>query len=71
MSSADQSVANSEEPSNSNEKLESIREKDYTVESIVGVRVFDGGKEYKVRWEGFTDKDDSWYKYIYIHTHNT
>jgi len=49
-------------------EVESEEEEDYEVEMIVGVRVFDGNKEYKVRWKGFGYRDDSWFLHIHIYT---
>ncbi|XP_054288379.1 chromobox protein homolog 1-like isoform X1 [Macrosteles quadrilineatus] len=35
-------------------------EKDYEVEEIVGLRMKKGKKEFKIRWKGYKESDDSW-----------
>jgi hypothetical protein len=41
-------------------KAEQEQEEVQPVERIVGKRVKDGRTEYRVRWEGFTEADDTW-----------
>lgn len=34
--------------------------KDYEVEKVIDERMFNGKKQYRIRWKGFTAKDDTW-----------
>ena len=33
---------------------------EYVVEAVLGDRVRGGKKQYKLRWQGFTEEDDTW-----------
>ncbi|XP_046677780.1 probable chromo domain-containing protein LHP1 isoform X2 [Homalodisca vitripennis] len=41
-------------------KAKSSPKKDYEVEEVVGMRVKNGKKEFKIRWKGYKEDDDTW-----------
>jgi hypothetical protein len=40
--------------------LDNLPEDVYEVEDVIGHRRYRGRVEYKIRWKGFSDKDDTW-----------